>query len=83
MYKGLFRTCGVELLEKFLPYLTKLVKSSEQHSHRLASEIVAGVVRGSKHWKYEAIMIMSEHLVPLIDHVLKNMHSKMRNDWAC
>lgn len=58
-FQGIFRNFGDVFLEKFKPGLERLVtdRSHEKHesSQRCAMEVLAGIIRGSKHWPYEKV----------------------------
>lgn len=59
LFKGLFRNFGLTFLDNFMEGLYKLIheKSKEKQivSHLIASEIVAGIIRGSKYWTLEMV----------------------------
>ncbi|CAF2872959.1 unnamed protein product [Rotaria sp. Silwood2] len=54
MFKGLFRNFGLAFIDNFMEQLYILVrektKEKQEGSHRIAAEIVAGMIRGSKYW---------------------------------
>ena len=57
--QGLFRNYDATFLPLVRPHLERLVRetSREKHeySHRLAAEIIAGLVRGAKHWDFDRV----------------------------
>ena len=57
--QGLFRNYDTTFLPLVRPHLERLVRetSREKHeySHRLAAEIIAGLVRGAKHWDFDRV----------------------------
>ncbi len=59
LFKGLFRNFGLAFVDNFIERLYVLIheKTKEKHegSHRVAAEIVAGMIRGSKYWTVEMV----------------------------
>lgn len=54
MIKSIFSCFGLEFLDAFIKYLPKLSDSkSSESSHRCAAEIMAGIIRGAKHFDYD------------------------------
>lgn len=81
-YKGLFRNHGITHLDNFLPHLRRLVRD-KQESHQLcAAEIIAGIIRGSKHWTFEMVTTMWESLLPIIREALDNINTETTSDWG-
>uniref|UniRef100_A0A1Q3F8W9 Proteasome activator complex subunit 4 n=1 Tax=Culex tarsalis TaxID=7177 RepID=A0A1Q3F8W9_CULTA len=74
LIKGLMNTFGDLFLEKFVRHLRPLIddKTSES-SHRCAAEVMAGIMRGAKHWPYDKTAKMYAELVPLIRLSLNNV----------
>ncbi|CAF1542390.1 unnamed protein product, partial [Rotaria sp. Silwood1] len=56
---GLFRNYGPALVDNFIETLYVLIhektKEKQEGSHRVAAEIVAGMIRGSKYWTIEMV----------------------------
>jgi len=59
-FQGLFRNFGDTFLPLLKPHLERLVADtlpeSHESNHRCASEIVAGLIRGCKHWPFEKVV---------------------------
>ncbi|XP_055545788.1 proteasome activator complex subunit 4A-like isoform X2 [Wyeomyia smithii] len=74
LIKGLMNAFGDLFLDRFLVHLRPLIddKASES-SHRCAAEVMAGIMRGAKHWPYDKTAKMYEQLVPLIRLALNNV----------
>ncbi|XP_058447896.1 proteasome activator complex subunit 4A-like isoform X2 [Malaya genurostris] len=74
LIKGLMNTFGDLFLSMFVKHLRPLIddKASES-SHRCAAEIMAGIMRGAKHWPFEKTAKMYEDLVPLTRLALNNV----------
>lgn len=59
--------------------LWKLFKAGEQ---RFASEIIAGLVIGSKLWRYEKLVSMWKWLTPFITNCLESIKNEFVKDWG-
>ena len=57
--QGLFRNFDDTVLEPLKPHVERLVADTSHDTHetsqRCAAEIIAGIIRGSKHWSYEKV----------------------------
>lgn len=40
------------------PHLERLVADSHESTQRCVAEIIAGLIRGSKHWTFEKVMYL-------------------------
>ncbi|CAJ0904050.1 1258_t:CDS:10 [Entrophospora sp. SA101] len=67
LFKSIFQMYEDSFLEIIIPEITKLCKSTEKHQQRAVSEIMAGIVRGSKHWKLESLKSLWSWLIPLLE----------------
>lgn len=74
LLKGLCDMFGDVLLGPFLEHLERLIvdKNSES-SHRCAAELMAGIMRGMKHWPYDMTDKLYDKLKPLIRSALNNI----------
>ena len=77
----LFECLGIQLLKMFLPHLQKLAESEQESEQRAASEIVYGVIRGSRFWSFEDSKIVSQELSSLMRAVLSRMSLETIGDW--
>ncbi|KAJ2642127.1 Proteasome activator BLM10, partial [Coemansia sp. RSA 1694] len=76
-YKQAFSLYELPLLEQAWPAIEQLALDIERTgAQRAASEMVAGVLRGSKHWSRESLGKMWGLLIPL----LSTVFSKLRPD---
>ncbi|XP_039282651.1 proteasome activator complex subunit 4 isoform X2 [Nilaparvata lugens] len=82
LFKSLFRNHGDQFLVNFKPHLERLVQDKHESSQRCVAEIIAGLVRGSKHWPYKKVEELENYLVPLIRQALNNMTEETVNDWG-
>ncbi len=59
------------LADGFMTHLYELIREKtkkQEGSHRVAAEIVAGMIRGSKHWTLE--MVGLQETKPRVDAIL-------------
>lgn len=82
MFKNLFRNHGDKYLNNFVPHLERLVADKEEHNQRCAAEIIAAVIRGSKHWPFEKVSGLWQTLTPIIRIALSNMTVETISDWG-
>ena len=83
MFKGLFRNFGRKLLPRFVDHMKRLVEDDNDSSQRCAAEIIAGVIRGAKHWSLESTEETFKNiLVPLIRSGLANVSVEAIGDWG-
>lgn len=54
-FQGLFRNFGDSILPVFKPHLERLADDQQESSQRCLTEIVAGLMRGSKHWGFKKV----------------------------
>lgn len=66
--KGLCTAFGPIIVDKLLPHVERLirVKTNLESSHRCAAELMAGILRGAKHWPYAETEALYERVVPLV-----------------
>ncbi|XP_054011040.1 proteasome activator complex subunit 4B-like isoform X2 [Hylaeus anthracinus] len=82
LFKGLFRNHGILFLKHFVPHLRKLVTEKQESSQRCAAEIIAGIIKGSKHWPYNMVCEMWDSLLPIIRLALANLTVESVMDWG-
>ncbi|KAL0269474.1 UNVERIFIED_CONTAM: hypothetical protein PYX00_007188 [Menopon gallinae] len=82
MFKQLFKNHGDAFLDVFKPHLQRLVVDKHESSQRCAAEIIAGLIRGSKHWPFDKVTALWEFLGPLIRTALSNMTEETVPDWG-
>ncbi|CAM4792055.1 unnamed protein product [Rotaria magnacalcarata] len=86
MFKGLFRNYGLAFIDNFMERLYILVrektKEKQEGSHRVAAEIVAGMIRGSKYWTIEMLDELWLKLTPLLNEVCSNLGPETLSYWA-
>ncbi|XP_068089225.1 proteasome activator complex subunit 4 isoform X1 [Hyperolius riggenbachi] len=82
LFKGLFRNYDDAFLPILTPHLERLVEDSHESTQRCVAEIVAGLIRGSKHWTFEKVDNMWQFLCPLLRTALSNITVETYNDWG-
>ncbi|XP_031825586.1 proteasome activator complex subunit 4A isoform X2 [Nomia melanderi] len=82
LFKGVFRNHGIVYLKHFLPHLYKLIADKQKSSQKYAAEIIAGIIRGSKHWPFDMICEMWDCLLPVVRLVLTNLTVESHMDWG-
>ena len=66
-YKRLFMIIQDSCFEILLPKVDTLVsKTQENNSQRLASELIGGIIRGSKHWSFLKKARVEKEVYPLL-----------------
>ncbi|XP_062621766.1 LOW QUALITY PROTEIN: proteasome activator complex subunit 4B-like [Saccostrea cucullata] len=86
LFKGLFRNYGDTFLPHFRSHIVELL-SDRSHEHheskqRCGMEILAGVIRGSKHWPYEKVNALWDWVIPILRTSLDNITSETLKDWG-
>lgn len=82
LFKNLFRNHGIVFFKNLLPHLYKLVKDKQESNHKCAAEIIAGIIKGSKHWPFNMVCEMWDSLLPVIKLALINMTPETLADWV-
>lgn len=82
LFKGLFRNFGDTFLEIFKPHLEKLSGDTHESNQRCASEITAGLIRGSKHWTFQKLVNLWDFIIPVIKKALDNITVETIRDWG-
>lgn len=59
-----------------------MVADSHESTQRCVAEIIAGLIRGSKHWTFEKVEKLWELLCPLLRTALSNITVETYNDWG-
>ncbi|ELW47867.1 Proteasome activator complex subunit 4 [Tupaia chinensis] len=82
LFKGIFRNFDDVFLPVLKPHLERLVADSHESTQRCVAEIIAGLIRGSKHWTFEKVEKLWELLCPLLRTALSNITVETYNDWG-
>lgn len=86
LFKSLFRNFGsTDIINNFYENLTKLIcdKQPETHesSHKLASEMLSGLIRGSKYWSLSDLKALWAKLKPILDLMFENISVENLDLW--
>ncbi|XP_077299850.1 proteasome activator complex subunit 4-like isoform X2 [Arctopsyche grandis] len=82
MFKGIFINYGDAFLDLFVEHLKRLVADKQEAYQRCAAEIIAGLIKGTKHWSFAKMRNVKKVLTPIIKVVLENMTSETFTDWG-
>lgn len=82
LWKGLFRNHGDTHLPLLKPHIEKLIEEKNETSQRCASEFIAGLIKGSKHWPFAKVESLWRWLGPVLRTALGNMTAESINDWG-
>jgi proteasome activator subunit 4 len=80
--QGLFRNFGDSFLGTFKPHLQRLCSDKQESSQRCAAEIIAGLVRSSKHWPFQKVKAMWEFLLPCLSSAFNEISAETLSDWG-
>ena len=82
MFKALFRNFGDSFLSLFRPHIEKLVADHRESHQRAAAEMIAGLIRGSKHWGYQKAEAMWSWVTPTLKQALIKVSPETIRDWG-
>lgn len=81
--KLIFAAFGLEFLEAFTKDLPKLIDSkATESSHRCGAEIIAGIIRGAKHFNFDMTSKLYDVMGPLIRMSLNNITNETDKIWG-
>ncbi|CAG8548665.1 30916_t:CDS:10 [Gigaspora margarita] len=67
LFKSIFQMYEDTFLEVAKPEIAKLCESAEKNQQRAASEILAGLIRGSKHWRLDKLQALWDWAIPVLE----------------
>jgi proteasome activator subunit 4 len=67
LFKSIFQMYEDQFLDYVKPELAKMCAISEKNQQRAAAELLAGLIRGSKHWKLSSSRVLWEWVIPLLE----------------
>ena len=82
LWKGLFRNFGETALKLLRPHIERLSLAENESSQRCGAEMIAGLIRGAKHWTWEMTERLWEWLVPLLRKILLHVTVETVGDWG-
>lgn len=86
LFKALFRNYGSSsIIADLFEHMGRLIadRSTQTHecSHKLAAELMAGLIRGSKNWSLDELKFTWAKLKPLFDAVIENVSNETLKLW--
>ena len=82
MWKALFRNYGDLVLKTLKPHIERLALSETESLQRCGAEMIAGLVRGAKHWTWSMTEQLWSWLVPLLRKILERVTVETIGDWG-
>ncbi|KAK9752668.1 Proteasome-substrate-size regulator, mid region [Popillia japonica] len=82
LVKNLFKIFEDELLDFFIPHLKQLVSDTQEHNQRCASELISGIIQGSKHWSFQKVEKLWTILLPILRTAFNNITDETIIDWG-
>ncbi|XP_054158581.1 proteasome activator complex subunit 4B-like [Oppia nitens] len=82
LWKGVFRQFGAQNLDLLMPRITESVNGLQESAHRCSAEIIAGCLRGSKHWSFGDLQTARTRLEPIVRQVYSNITTETLGDWG-
>ncbi|KAF7632932.1 hypothetical protein Mgra_00007634 [Meloidogyne graminicola] len=82
LFNRIFRTFNNVLLDEFIEILDCLLKETKASHQRLASEIIAGLISGSKFWKFEKREKLLNLLIPKLEQFLLEIPLESEKYWG-
>ncbi|KAK7086905.1 Proteasome activator complex subunit 4 [Halocaridina rubra] len=82
MFKGLFRNFGDTFVKQFQSHIERLVGETHKSSQRCATEIITGMIRGSKHWTFAKHQALWEILRPVMQTGMAKVTVETVEDWG-
>jgi proteasome activator subunit 4 len=86
LFKALFRNFGSsKIINNLYSHLQRLIsdKQPQTHecSHKLAAEMLSGLMRGSKYWRFDDLKDLWLNLKPIFDLMFENITSETQKLW--
>lgn len=69
-------------MERLYVLIHEKTKEKQEGSHRVAAEIVAGMIRGSKNWTVEMLDELWSKLTPFLREVCSNLGPETLSLWG-
>lgn len=86
-FKSLFRNFGTsEIFNNLYEHLNRLVTDkdtqTQECSHKLAAELISGLIKGSKYWSLPDLKVLWSKLKPLFDLIIENIFIESLDIWV-
>lgn len=82
MFKGLFRNFGSAFLPVFEKVLARRIADTQESNQRCALEMLAGIMRGSKHWGFAKMQELRKAMEPILKTGLNSILPETLPDWG-
>lgn len=89
LYKGLARNHGLNFLTLARPCIEELLAQNDTDGvsettakFRCAGELLAGIVRGSKHWRYDDLQKMWSFVIPTLESAMARIEHNTIGNFA-
>jgi proteasome activator subunit 4 len=87
LFKALFRNYGsCEIFNNLFDHLNALITDkkteTQECSHKLAAELVSGLIRGSKYWPLRQLKELWTKLRPILDLMVDNLSNENIGLWS-
>ncbi|CAK5017318.1 unnamed protein product [Meloidogyne enterolobii] len=82
LFNRIFRTFNDNLLDNFIAILDPLLVDNKESCQRLAAEITAGMICGSKLWKFEKREKVLKLLIPRLETTLLEVPQENEKYWG-
>ncbi|XP_048863845.1 proteasome activator complex subunit 4A isoform X1 [Brienomyrus brachyistius] len=82
LFKGLFRNFDDTFLLLLKPHMERLVADTHESKQRCVAEVIAGLIRGCKHWSFQKVESLWMLLCPLLRTALSNITVETYTDWG-
>ncbi|KAK8767206.1 hypothetical protein V5799_006012 [Amblyomma americanum] len=82
MFKGLFRNYGTAFLPLFEKLFLSKISSNQESNQRCALEVLAGIMRGSKHWVFDKMQALRAVAEPAIRQGMTTIMPETLPDWG-
>ncbi|XP_043911057.1 proteasome activator complex subunit 4 [Protopterus annectens] len=82
LFKGLFRNYDEAFLPALIPHMERLAADSHESTQRCLAEIIAGLIRGCKHWTFQKVENLWNFLCPLLRTALSSITVETYSDWG-
>ncbi|KAG7163660.1 Proteasome activator complex subunit 4-like [Homarus americanus] len=82
MFKGLFRNFGDTFMHMLQGHIKRLAGETHKSSQRCATEIITGMIRGSKHWTFAKHQALWGILKPVLQIGMAKVTVETVEDWG-
>lgn len=80
-FKGLFKIFGINIIEYFCDFFVNLTVDTKENIQKFGSELLSGLIRGSKYWSYSDMVKLQAHLSPFFQKIFEVMTPEIVDYW--